>query len=49
MEAPGIFCRNLSPREPTREMMGTGGALENRMRFPLEVLRDVKAAVGIFP
>jgi len=43
-----LLSEFVSPRTNKRDD-GYGGALENRMRFPLEVLRDVKAAVGDFP
>ena len=38
----------VSPRTNKREDE-YGGSLENRQRFPLEVLREVKTAVGDFP
>jgi len=38
----------LSPRTNKREDE-YGGSLENRQRFPLEVLQEVKTAVGDFP
>lgn len=38
----------VSPRTNKRED-GYGGSLENRMKFPLEVVRDVRSAVGDFP
>ena len=38
----------VSPRTNKREDE-YGGSLENRQRFPLEVVREVKAAVGDFP
>ena len=38
----------VSPRTNKRDDE-YGGPLENRQRFPLEVLREVKAAVGNFP
>jgi NADPH2 dehydrogenase len=38
----------VSPRTNKRDDE-YGGSLENRQRFPLEVVREVKAAVGNFP
>jgi NADPH2 dehydrogenase len=38
----------ISPRTNKREDE-YGGSLENRQRFPLEVVRQVKAAIGNFP
>jgi len=38
----------ISPRTNKR-MDEYGGSLENRQRFPLEVVRQVKAAIGNFP
>jgi NADPH2 dehydrogenase len=38
----------VSPRSNKRDDE-YGGSLENRQRFPLEVVREVKAAVGHFP
>jgi NADPH2 dehydrogenase len=38
----------ISPRTNKREDE-YGGSLENRQRFPMEVVREVKAAVGNFP
>jgi 2,4-dienoyl-CoA reductase (NADPH2) len=38
----------ISPRTNTRDDE-YGGSLENRQRFPLEVVREVKASVGDFP
>jgi NADPH2 dehydrogenase len=38
----------ISPRTNKREDE-YGGSLENRQRFPLEVVKEVKAAVGNFP
>ena len=40
-----LFSQFFSPLENTRTDE-YGGSLENRMRFPLEVLRAVRAAVG---
>ncbi|MDO4622614.1 MAG: FAD-dependent oxidoreductase [Eubacteriales bacterium] len=41
-----LFSQFLSPLENTREDEYGGASLENRMRFPLEVLRAVRDAVG---
>jgi len=43
-----LLSEFVSPHTNKRDD-GYGGSLENRMRFPLEVLRDVRAAVGDFP
>jgi len=43
-----LLSEFVSPRTNKRND-NYGGVLENRMRFPLEVLREVKEAVGDFP
>jgi len=43
-----LLAQFVSPRTNKRED-GYGGALENRIRFPLEVVRRVKDLVGDFP
>ncbi len=43
-----LLSQFVSPRTNKRED-SYGGSLDNRMRFPLEVLSKVKAAVGNFP
>lgn len=43
-----LLAQFVSPRTNKRED-SYGGSLENRMRFPLEVLSKVKSAVGDFP
>jgi 2,4-dienoyl-CoA reductase (NADPH2) len=43
-----LLSQFVSPRTNTREDE-YGGSLENRMKFPLEVLTAVKAAAGDFP
>ncbi len=43
-----LLAQFLSPRTNKRED-AYGGDLENRMKFPLETVRAVKAAVGDFP
>ncbi len=43
-----LTAQFVSPRTNKRDDF-YGGSLENRMRFPLEVLSKVRAAVGSFP
>jgi NADPH2 dehydrogenase len=43
-----LLAQFVSPRTNKRDDR-YGGPLENRQRFPLEVLREVKGAVGDFP
>jgi 2,4-dienoyl-CoA reductase (NADPH2) len=43
-----LLAEFISPRT-NRRVDEYGGSLENRCRFPLEVIRAVKAAVGDFP
>lgn len=43
-----LLAQFVSPRTNKRED-AYGGSLENRQRFPLEVMGEVKAAVGDFP